>query len=323
MSLHYGVIGLGPVGTTFAVMLGKAGHKVSVLCRNPTRAEHFKRNGLKVNGKLQGEWTPTSIVTHLDEFLHEKPDVILICVKASQSRDLVRQMKAMGVADDTMFVCCQNGIDVEDIVADVFGRRRTLRAVLNLGCNFVKVNEVWVEFCFHHILSENLEANGFDQKIAADFVAAGFDFEVRREYREDVYRKAILNTALSTACALTRLTMRQAMADPEIERMVTEIVRESLLVAEALKFPTLDHTYQEAALAYLRKGGDHKPSMLVDIEAQRNTENEFHAGAIFKLAQRFNIDVPVIQTLYYLTKNLEKAVVLNRYVADGMRSSDP
>jgi ketopantoate reductase len=60
----------------------------------------------------------------------------------------------------------------------------------------------------------------------------------------------------------------------------------------------------------------------VDIEAQRNTENEFHAGAIFRYAQQFGIDVPVIQTLYYLTKNLEKAVVLNRYVSGGQRGHD-
>lgn len=323
MSLHYGVIGLGPVGTVFAVMLAKAGHRVSVLCRNPTRAEYFKRNGLRVSGRLEGQWTPPEVFTHLDELLAAAPDVVLICTKANQSTDLVRQMKAMTVPEKTVFVCCQNGIDVEDIVANGFGRARTLRAVLNFGCNFVKVNEVWVEFCFHHILSENLESGGRDRDVARDLVEAGLDFELRRDYREDVYRKAILNTALSTACALTRLTMRQAMEDPEIARMVTEIVRESLQVAEALRFPTLDHRYQDEALAYLRKGGDHKPSMLVDIEGQRNTENEFHAGAVFRYAQQHGIDVPVVQTLYYLTKNLEKAVVLNRYVTQGMRSTDP
>lgn len=314
---HYGVIGLGPVGSLFATLLGKAGHPVTLLCRNPTRAEFFKHNPLRVKGKLEAEWAPTRICTGLDDFIAAKPEVVLICTKASQSRDLVRQMKAMGASKDAIYVCCQNGIDVEEIVSEVFGKSHTLRAVLNLGCNFIKVNEVWVEFCFHHVLSENLEANGWDAKICAELRVAGLDFEVRREYREDVYRKAILNTALSTACALTRLTMRQAMSDPEIERMVKEIVHESLLVAEAIKFPTLDRSYQEPALAYLRQGGDHKPSMLVDIEAQRNTENEFHAGAIFRYAQQHGIDVPVIQTLYYLTKNLEKAVVLNRYVSSG------
>lgn len=319
---HYGVVGLGPVGAVFATLLGKAGHQVSLVERNTTRAEYFRHVPLRVNGKLQAEWTPPSVFAHLDEFLAAKPDVILICTKASQSVGLMRQLKAMGVPQETMFVCCQNGIDVENLVSEVFGADRTLRAVLNLGCNFVRANEVWVEFCFKHVLSENPGSKGMDRKICEDFRAAGLEFEVRKDYREDVYRKAILNTALSTACALTRLTMRQAMADPEIVRMVTEIVHESLLVAEAIKFPSLDKSYQEPALAYLRQGGDHKPSMLVDIEANRTTENEYHAGAIFRYAQQFGIDVPVIQTLYYLTKNLEKAVVLNSYVSEGMRGND-
>lgn len=319
MSTHYGIVGLGPVGAVFAGMLTKAGHQVSVLEREATRADFFLKNPLRVAGKLQAEVTLAHVYKHLDEFLAAKPEVILICTKASQSRDLARQLKANHAPPDATYVCCQNGIDVEELVSEVFGKNRVLRAVLNLGCNFVKVNEVWVEFCFHHILSANPESMGMDARICQEFRDAGLDFEVRKEYREDVYRKAILNTALSTACALTRLTMRQAMSDPEIARMVTEIIRESLVVAEAIKFPTLDHTYQEPALAYLRQGGDHKPSMLVDIEASRATENEFHAGAIFRYAQQYGIDVPVIQTLYYLTKNLEKAVVLNRYVVGGMR----
>ena len=319
MTTHYGVIGLGPVGAVFAGMLSKAGHRVSVLEREATRADFFRKNALRVGGKLQAEVVLDHVFTHLDEFLAAKPQVILICTKASQSRDLARQLKANGVWEETTFVCCQNGIDVEDLVSEVFGKDHVLRAVLNLGCNFVKVNEVWVEFCFHHVLSANPDSMRMDARICTEFRDAGLDFEVRTEYREDVYRKAILNTALSTACALTRLTMRQAMSDPEIARMVTEIIRESLLVAEAIKFPTLDRSYQEPALAYLRQGGDHKPSMLVDIEASRATENEFHAGAIFRYAQQHGIDVPVIQTLYYLTKNLEKAVVLNRYVVGGMR----
>lgn len=319
---HYGVVGLGPVGAVFATLLGKAGHQVSVVEKNTTRAEYFKKVPLRVSGKLQAEWAPSTIYAHMDEFLAAKPEVILICTKASQSVGLMREMKAMGVSKDAVFVCCQNGIDVENLVSDVFGADRTLRAVLNLGVNFVRANEVWVEFCFHHILSENPASKGMDQKICEDLKAAGLDFEVKKNYREDVYRKAILNTALSTACALTRLTMRQAMADPEIVRMVTEIVHESLMVAEAIKFPSLDKSYQEPALEYLRKGGDHKPSMLVDIEANRTTENEFHAGAIFRYAQQYGIDVPVIQTLYYLTKNLEKAVVLNSYISEGMRGND-
>jgi 2-dehydropantoate 2-reductase len=322
MSIHYGVVGLGPVGAVFAALLGKAGHPVFVLEKNATRADYFMKNPMRIAGKLTAERPLGQVYTGMDEFIAAKPEVILICTKASQSKDLARQLKGMGVAKDTTFVCCQNGIDVEDLMSDVFGKSRVLRAVLNLGCNFVKVNEVWVEFCFHHVLSANPESGGMDERVCKDLVEAGLDFELRKDYREDVFRKAILNTALSTACALTRLTMRQAMSDPEIVRMVTEIVHESLMVAEAIKFPTLDRSYQEAALAYLRQGGDHKPSMLVDIEAERATENEFHAGAIFRYAQQYGIDVPVIQTLYYLTKNLEKSVVLNRYVSRGGPGSD-
>jgi 2-dehydropantoate 2-reductase len=319
--MHYGIVGFGPVGAVFAACLGKAGHEVTLLLRNPTRAEYFRKSPIRVGGKLHAEWRARRIVTGLDEFLDAGPQVVLLCTKALHSADLVREIRAIGVDEATVFVACQNGIDVEEQIARALGADRALRMVLNLGCNFVKVGDVWVEFCFRHFLSANPGARGLDVRIGAELASAGLAVDVTSEWREQVFRKAILNTALSTACALTRLTMRQAMDDPEIVRMVNEILRESLFVAEAIGFPGLDRSYQEEALAYLSQGGDHKPSMLVDVEAGRITENEFHAGAIFRYAQKHGIDVPVIQTLYYLTKNLEKAVVLNRYVPEGMRGN--
>ena len=90
------------------------------------------------------------------------------------------------------------------------------------------------------------------------------------------------------------------------------------MVAQAIGYD-IGSDYLEYALEYLSGGGDHKPSMLVDIEQKRLTENEYHAGKMFRYAEQYGVDVPVIQTVYYLLKNLERGVILGAYVSEGMK----
>lgn len=40
--------------------------------------------------------------------------------------------------------------------------------------------------------------------------------------------------------------------------------------------------------------------MLVDVENKRKTENDYLAGYAFKIAKKYNIDAPMIYTLYNL-----------------------
>jgi 2-dehydropantoate 2-reductase len=112
------------------------------------------------------------------------------------------------------------------------------------------------------------------------------------------------------------MTMGEAMEEAEIRRLVREFIRESIVVAKAAGYAIKD-SYLDTALEYLSRGGNHKPSILIDIENIRMTENETHCGQIFRMAEKLGIEVPVIQTTYYFLKNLERTVMLNSYVSRG------
>jgi len=314
--MHYGIVGIGPVGAVFAAHLNEAGHRVSVVDLNVHRQTYLARNPLIVSGRMKVESQLTGLYTDMREFVEQGPEVIFLCTKTCHSADVLNQLKAYGIGDETVFVSTQNGIDAEQDIARVFGDDRALRQVIHFGCNYVRKSEVWVEFSYRNFLSDK---GGLSRRIAEDLAGAGIPTELTPHYREEVFKKAILNTSLSSVCALTRLTMREVMEEAELVRMVRQITRESISIGVAMGLK-LEEGYLDTALEYLFKGGDHKPSMLVDIEQRRVTENEYHAGKLFMHAERHGLDVPVIQTVYYLLKNLERGVILDSYVSEGMRA---
>ncbi|MCC7402911.1 MAG: 2-dehydropantoate 2-reductase [Bdellovibrionales bacterium] len=311
--MHFGVVGLGPVGALFAAHLKKGGHRVSCLDAVAHKLEVLRRHPLRITGQLEATAQLSELYTDMGDFVATKPEVILFCVKSCTTREVARQMKAHGVDAKTIFVSCQNGIDVEEILAEVFGSNRTLRMILNFGVQFVNRSDVFVAFCYEQVLSAKKECQPWDKKIAEALTSAGLPIKVVENYKEEVFKKAILNSALGSVCALTRMTMKQVMEEPELVRMVRELLRESISVGETRGYHLRE--FFEPAVTYLSKGGDHKPSMLMDIERGHVTENEFHCGQMFRYAEEKKLDVPVIQTIYYLIKNLERAIILDTYVS--------
>jgi 2-dehydropantoate 2-reductase len=58
-------------------------------------------------------------------------------------------------------------------------------------------------------------------------------------------------------------------------------------------------------MEYMGDAGDHKPSMLMDIEANRRTEIDFMNGKFVEYGKRAGIDTPFNHTLWTLVKGLE------------------
>ena len=58
----------------------------------------------------------------------------------------------------------------------------------------------------------------------------------------------------------------------------------------------------------MSNAGDHKPSMLMDIEAGRRTEVDFINGKFVEYGQRAGIETPFNRTLLSLVKGLESSI---------------
>src|SRR3989338_3336542 len=150
---HYGVIGMGPIGSVIAAHLAKAGQKVSVLCASEKKTGALRSGPLRVTGALAAEVVIPGVYADLKEFIAAGPDVVVIATKSCDSPDLLGQIRECAPDSRMTFVSCQNGIDVEEQIVDRFGAGRALRMVMNIGCHLVSETEVEVVFTLRQVVA--------------------------------------------------------------------------------------------------------------------------------------------------------------------------
>jgi 2-dehydropantoate 2-reductase len=148
--------------------------------------------------------------------------------------------------------------------------------------------------------------------ISAAFAAGGLRAPVEARLRDQIWLKLVGNVAFNPITALTGATLGELGELPEIRGLLRAIFTECASVAGRLgiSFPVSLDRRLEAGLAV----GDHKTSMLQDLEAGKRLELDCMTGAIVELAEHLGIDVPHTRAVHACAKLLgqlrsERAVV--------------
>jgi len=135
---------------------------------------------------------------------------------------------------------------------------------------------------------------------------AGMPTVALEDARGAQWRKLIFNAASNAIGALTGLSHGR-VAEPPTRELAWAVMAEGRAVADAQGI-VLDTSPEDLFDYAARKdvAYDHKPSMLQDIQAGRETEIDFLNGAIVAFGERNGVDAPLNRTLTALVKGLER-----------------
>ena len=122
--------------------------------------------------------------------------------------------------------------------------------------------------------------------------------------------KILGNVAFNPISVLTRSTLARMTSDPEVAALARNIMLEAESVARALGFELPVSIEQRMAGA--ASVGEHKTSMLQDLEAGRPMELEAIVGAVVELGDRLNLAMPHTRTVYACAKLLAEAQTPSR-----------
>ncbi len=109
---------------------------------------------------------------------------------------------------------------------------------------------------------------------------------------------------MGTLCAITGMTVGEAMDFPNTRDIVSYTLKEALAVAEKIGF-VYEPDFHDKCMAYLSKGGRHKPSTLIDVETRKPTEIDFLNGAIIEVGKKHGVPVPFNEATTALLKALD------------------
>jgi 2-dehydropantoate 2-reductase len=301
----FAVIGAGPVGCIVAAFLAKGGYKVTLCDVVPDLLKPALDPGIIIEGTEDLQQKISKTCTTIDELAEHDPDVIFITVKAHALPLIASAIE--GFYHEGMYIVSwQNGIDTELELAKILGKLPVMRAVVNYGCALL--GPAHVRMPFHHpphYIQELDPASRREANVVAETLKdCGLPTDHTDQIVSMVWRKTVMNASMNPVCAATGLTMSRVMNDPIVYQIVDALVKECLTVSRANEI-SLGWDYYPHAMEYMRNAGDHKPSMLMDIEAGRRTEIDFMNGKFVEYGKQAGIETPYNRTMWALVKGLE------------------
>jgi 2-dehydropantoate 2-reductase len=128
------------------------------------------------------------------------------------------------------------------------------------------------------------------------FVDAGFRSRALPDIRAEIWLKALGALSINPISALTRATMEDICTFPPTRALVAEMMREARDIAEALGV-SLRHSI-EHRIEGARAVGQHKTSMLQDVEHGRRMELDALVLAVLELAELTGCKADAIRHVY-------------------------
>ena len=299
-----GIVGLGPVGLILAQHFQDAGCIVAVCDMIEEKVQMIRNEGIILAGTMEKKAKLNEVYGSLKELLQSNIDILVCAAKAYHVDKILDQIEAYQ-NEELLILSAQNGIGVALKYRTHFNESRIFRMVVNFAGNLTAHNRVNVTF----VTPPNWVASRNDtRKDVSDWVSeilCSVNLETRStdsfDLTEKVWAKTILNAALSPLCAISNLTMREAMTIPDTHEIVEKIILEAIEVAKAEDI-VFEKNFVKLCLRYLNKAGDHFPSLAVDLQNKRETEIDFMNGKIVEYGRKHYIRTPLNLTFTNLVR---------------------
>lgn len=298
------IVGCGAMGSVYAGLLAGAGNEVLVVDGWRAHVEAINAKGLRLEG-ASGDRT-VQLCAHVDA-PDEKVDLVIVAAKAVQVTGAAQNaVKLMGA--DTAVLTIQNGLGSADVVADAVGRDRLAVGIAAaFGASMRGPGHA------HHNNMNAVKMGSYAglpaarvEEIAALWRSAGFNAEATDNVAAMQWEKLICNVAFSAPCALTGLTVGQAMDDPDVGPLGMAASLEAWQVARARKI-TINVSDPEAFVrAFGERVRNARPSVLLDHDARRPSEIDVINGAVPREAAKCAMKAPVNASLTALVRQKER-----------------
>lgn len=290
-----GIIGLGPIGQTLAVHLTLAGCEVAVTDLDREKLNIIRKDGIELVSKIEKKSFLKYVYYSIEEMLEHDFDILISAVKDYHVDRIVRTIEE-NLKKEIILLSAQNGIDIAKKYKYRFPESSMLRMVINFAGNLQAPNVTAINFFNAPNYVGSLDDSRAE--LAQWFADALTGVDLLTEpvnsftLNDKIWEKTILNAALSPLCAISRLTMKEAMNNGDTLEIIEQILYEAVQVATAEEIKLPDN-FVKLAIRYLNSAGNHMPSLAVDLINKRETEIDFMNGKIVDYGRKHYIKTPI------------------------------
>jgi 2-dehydropantoate 2-reductase len=221
--------------------------------------------------KVLGHKTPDSI---------GPVDLVIVGLKTHANNclhELIQPLLAAG----TQILTLQNGLNNEDILAELFGPERIIGGVAFLCSNRGEPGHV------HHLSAGRITIGEYQkcdnarlERISAHFISSGIDCKITGDLKKTRWEKLVWNIPFNGLCALMGQSVDRFLNVPARRKLVREMMIEVIAAANVQNLSSaIPEKYADGMLEFTDGMGVYKPSMQIDREEGRVLEIQ----AIFRV----------------------------------------
>ena len=322
--MRFLIAGAGAIGAYVGARMAQAGFDVTLFARGP-HLRAMQDQGVQVKSG-EGDFVARPAIANTLEAVGPV-DVVFLGVKAHGLPQLAPHLRPV-LGPDTTVVSTQNGIpwwyfqdfggewegmhlervDPGGVISSAIEAHRVVGSIVYFS------TEIAAPGVVQHIEGNRISLGEPDgtrsdrsRRIAEALIASGFRCPVSTRIRHEIWVKVLGNASLNPVSALTRATLAQMVRDPGVCSVIRNIMREVEAVSSRLGMELPVSIDQRIAGA--ERVGEHKTSMLQDLEAGRPLELEALVGAVVELGERVGLPMNYTRTVYSCTKLLAECLV--------------
>jgi 2-dehydropantoate 2-reductase len=317
------IVGAGAIGGMLGARLALAGNAVSLIARG-AHLQAIRDNGLTLIGE-----DSTQQVAHphcVTETIAEagRQDLVILAMKAHQVAAVAPQLHAL-LDPGTPVVTMQNGIpwwyfhglggplegtvlssvDPDGAIARHIPVERLIGSVVYPASEVIRPGVIQV-----------VEGNRFSlgtpdgtespavQAVSSTFKAAGFRAPVTRDIRSEIWLKVWGNLSFNPISALTHATLEDICLYAPTRALAASMMTEAQTIGE--KLGVRFKVSLDKRIAGAQAVGQHKTSMLQDVESGRPLELQALVGSVAELGRITDTPTPAIDAVWALASLLAR-----------------
>ena len=294
------VVGTGGVGGYFGGLLARAEHEVTFIARG-AHLEAIKRNGLRVESQLDGDFTVPGNAT--DDTAEAGPqDLVLFTVKMYHNSDAVRSLAPM-IGPETIVLTLQNGIDNGEILAEAVGDTHVMVGSAYMEGRISEPGVVVQDgpgIAAFGEMKVGISRRG--ENLLQRFQEAGWRVNLHENMPGMLWKKFAYIAGSAAVCAAANCVYEEMRTKPETRALIQSAVEEALAVGRARGAPIMSDSLAWAMDSLDRCPGQGRASRAKDFAEQRPVELEGLTGTVVRMARELNVPTPANDFLYAILK---------------------
>lgn len=295
--MNIAIYGTGGVGGYFGARLAQAGNAVTFIARGK-HLEAIQKNGLQLKSP-KGDYLvfPANATATISEVIDI--DLILVCVKTWQLEAAAKEIKKV-LNEKTMVISLLNGVNITEVLSAVMEKRHLLGGL----CKVVsKIEDYGI---INHISFEPTIVFGELNNVKTEralllkklFLNAGIKTKLAENIQLEIWSKFLFISTISAIGALTRATIGEIIASPQLKKMMRQTAEEIVAVAKAKGVYLSDDLVEKQFQMIESQPYNTTSSLQRDMMEGKPSELEAQTGTIVKMGLELGIPTPVNAFMY-------------------------